>query len=271
MTKDVHAAPTGTSQEPLYDTAVPTPTHAERARTLAATRRTGTLCTLSHDPVGYPYGSLVTTTLLDGSPLFLVSKLAEHTQNLAKDARASLLLAEAGDDNPLALGRVTLLGKCEPLPGDATADAKRAARETFLAAHRDAKHYVDYGDFSFFRLTVESLRYIGGFGRMSWIGADAWYAATPDPIAPFAAGILEHMNADHKDAMEKYCLAFSRARDFEEVVMTGVDRYGFEMSVRLREGGNRPVRLAFANAVATSNDVRKEMVALVKEARALLG
>jgi heme iron utilization protein len=265
MRNDFHAAPAGTSQAPLYDTEVATPTHAERAKTLAATRRIGTLGTHSHDPAGYPYGSLVATTLLDGSPLFLISKLAEHTQNLQRDSRASLLLAEAGDDNPLALGRVTLLGRCEPLGDDS-----KAARETYLAAHPDAKYYVDYGDFSFFKLTVESLRYIGGFGRMSWVTADAWYAATPDPIAPFAASILEHMNADHKDAMSKYCRAFSKARDFEDVVMTGVDRYGFEMSVRLREGGARPVRLAFSQVVTSSDAVRKEMVALVKTARAAL-
>jgi heme iron utilization protein len=267
MKNDFHAAPAGTSQEPLYDTEVPTPSHAERAKTLAVTRRTGALCTLCHDPAGYPYGSLVTTTLLEGSPIFLISRLAEHTQNLQKDARASLLLTEAGDDNPLALGRVTLLGTCESV---ADAEVKHAAREAFLAAHADARFYVDYGDFSFFRLTVESLRYIGGFGRMSWVTAEAWYAATPDPIAPFAASVLEHMNADHKDAMGKYCLAFTKARDFEDVTMTAVDRYGFEMSVRLREGGPRPVRLAFRSVVTSANDVRKEMVALVQEARALL-
>ena len=260
-----HAAPSGTSQEPLYDPSLPTPSHAERARTLAESRKSGALSTLAVDPAGHPYGSLVTTALVEGSPVFLISALAEHTRNLRQDARASLLLAEATDESPLALGRVTLLGRCEP-----ALDASSGVRDAYLEAHPDARYYVDYGDFSFFRLTVESLRYIGGFGRMSWVSAEDWYAAKPDPIAPFASGILEHMNADHKGAMDEYCRAFSKARDFDDVVMTGVDRYGFEVSVRTSEG-TRPVRFAFSSPVDSPAAVRKEMVDLVKRARALLG
>lgn len=266
MRENFHAAPSGTNQEALYDTTVPTPTQAERARTLAAARRTGTLSTLGVEPAGHPYGSLVTTTIHEGTPIFLLSALAEHTKNLRGDPRASLLLAEGGDDNPLALGRVTLLGTCRELSKEAG-----GARDAFLSAHPDARYYVDYGDFSFFALEILSARYIGGFGRMSWITAEEWSAATPDPIAPHAQGILEHMNADHKDAMRSYCLAFSRARDFDEVEMTGVDRHGFEMSVKTREGGWRPVRLAFTAPVSSPDAVRKEMVSLVKRAREVLG
>lgn len=264
MGNNFHAAPTGTSQEPLYDLTVATPSHAERARTLAASRKAGTLSTLAVDPAGHPYGSLVTTALFEGSPVFLISALAEHTRNLRADPRASLLLVEASDANPLALGRVTLLGRCESI-----GDGSNGPRDAYLEAHPDAKYYVDYGDFSFFRLEVESVRYIGGFGRMSWVSAEDWRGAAPDPIAPFAAGILEHMNADHKDAMDAYCRAFTKARDFDDVVMTSVDRYGFELSVRT-PGGARPVRLAFSAPVASSDAVRKEMVDLVKKARALL-
>lgn len=264
MGNNFHAAPVGTSQEPLYDVTVPTPSHAERAKTLAASRTSGTLSTLAVDPAGHPYGSLVTTALFEHSPVFLISALAEHTRNLRADPRASLLLVEGSDANPLALGRVTLLGRCEPLT-----EGLDAARSAYLEAHPDAKYYLDYGDFSFFRLEVESLRYIGGFGRMSWVSAEDWRGATPDPIASSANAILEHMNADHKAAMTAYCRAFSKAREFDDVVMTGVDRYGFEMSVRTASGA-RPVRLAFSSPVSTSDAVRKEMVDLVKKARALL-
>lgn len=269
MSSNFHAAPSGTSQEPLYDTSVATPSHAERARTLAASRKSGTLSTLCEDPAGHPYGSLVTTALHDGTPIFLISALAEHTKNLRRDPRASLLLAEGGDENPLALGRVTLLGTCTEL--DKADPASAGPRATFLAAHPDAQYYVDYGDFAFFRLEIVSLRYIGGFGRMSWVSAEDWAAASADPIAPLAAGILEHMNEDHRDAMRSYCLAFSKATDFDEVRMTGVDRHGFEMSVKTREGGWRPVRLGFSAPVSTADEVRKEMVALVQRARAALG
>ena len=73
---------------------------------------TGTLCTLAAAPAGYPYGSFVTVAFDDGTPVFLVSTMAEHTRNLQHDPRASLLVAEEGSVDPLANGRVTLLGLC---------------------------------------------------------------------------------------------------------------------------------------------------------------
>ena len=193
--------------------------------------------------------------------MFLLSGLAEHTRNLSADPRCSLLLAEGGDDNPLALGRVTLLGTAETV----AADSGDIAGDYF-AAHPQASYYLEFGDFSFWRLKVESLRYIGGFGRMSWVDVAEWYAAEPDPIAAAASGILAHMNDDHRDALRDYCHAFSRAREFSEVTMTGIDRYGFEMSVNT-ESGERPVRVAFDEALISADQVRPVLVDLVKRAR----
>src|ERR1700740_1323134 len=96
MTEDAHSRPSGDAPEPLYDVNIPTPTHAERARTLVAQISTGTLCTLAIDPAGYPYGSLVTVAFEDGNPILLISGLAEHTKNLERDPRSSLLVAENG-------------------------------------------------------------------------------------------------------------------------------------------------------------------------------
>src|SRR5262245_35580826 len=96
MSDDAHARPTGNTPEPLYNVDVPTPTHAERARTLVAQISTGTLCTLALEPQGYPYGSFVTVAFDNGGPIFLISRLAEHTKNLERDPRASLLVAEGG-------------------------------------------------------------------------------------------------------------------------------------------------------------------------------
>src|SRR5581483_1088039 len=127
---DAHSRPSGDAAEPLYDINVPTPTHAERARTLVAQISTGTLCTLALDPAGYPYGSFVTVAFEKENPVFLISALAEHTRNLAHDSRASLLVAESGLADPLANGRVTLLGPCTRVEGDGG-----AARAAFFAAH----------------------------------------------------------------------------------------------------------------------------------------
>ena len=262
MSNDAHARPSGNAPEPLYDVAIPTPTHAELARTLVSRITTGTLCTLASEPEGYPYGSFVTVAFDASNPVFLVSTMAEHTRNLQGDPRASLLVAETGSDDPLANGRVTLLGSCARVDGDGG-----SARTAFLATHPNAAYYVDFGDFAFWRLSVESIRYIGGYGRMSWVEATDWHAAEPDPLAEAAAGIISHMNDDHAEALPLYARAFSRATDVTEASMTGVDRYGFEMSVVTSEGP-RPVRIAFPEPVTTSEQVRTVLVAMLRTARA---
>ena len=264
-TNDAHARPSGDAPEPLYDVNVPTPTHAERARTLARQMTTGTLCTLAAEPAGYPYGSFVTVAFDKGNPVFLVSTLAEHTRNLQRDPRASLLVAERGSEDPLANGRVTLLGHCRQVDGDGG-----SARRAFLATHPNAAYYADFRDFAFWRLLVESIRYIGGYGRMSWVEAADWHAAEPDPLAASAADIIAHMNDDHADGMVLYCQAFSKATDSTAASMTGVDRYGFELSAVTPEGP-RPVRLAFADPVGTPEEVRAALVAMLRDARTRLG
>ncbi len=265
MINDAHARRSGDAQEPLYDVDVPTPTHAERARTLVTQMTTGTLCTLAIEPCGYPYGSFVTVAFDDGRPVFLVSTLAEHTRNLQRDRRASLLVAEGGAEDPLANGRVTLLGSCTQVAGDGG-----NARTAFLASHPNAAYYADYRDFAFWTMQVTSIRYIGGYGRMSWVEAADWSAAEPDPLAMSAAGIVAHMNADHADAIVAYCKAFSKASDISAARMTGVDQYGFEMSAETPEGP-RPVRLAFGERVRTPEDVRASLRAMLDDARSKIG
>ena len=262
-----HAPPAGKrgrNQELLYDPDIPTPTHAERARTLVAQESTATLCTLACEPSGYPYGSFVTFAMHGPDPVFLISALAMHTKNLLQSSHASLLVAEAGEGNPLALGRVTLVGDCERLPGD----QREAVKEVYLAKHPSAEFYIDFEDFSFWVLKVASIRYIGGFGRMSWVEEAVWSSAECDPIASLAQGIMDHMNDDHADAMVLYCKTMSKATTTTAATMVGVDRYGFEMSAQT-DDGPRPIRLAFSQEVSTSDDIRKEMVAMVKKAREL--
>jgi heme iron utilization protein len=244
------------------------PAHAERCRTLAAQARSAALCTVARDPAGFPYGSLVTVAVDgEGRPLLLLSTLAEHTQNLAHRDDASILLTEPIDParSPLAIGRVTLLGPCRRVP-----DGEReAARATFLAVQADAAYYVDFKDFAFYRLEPVTLRYVGGFGRMSWVSADDYRAAEPDPLAPDAAGVLSHMNGDHADAVLAYARGLGRMRDATAATMTAVDRYGFEMQVTT-PAGPRALRLGFDAPVTTQDEVRRAMIALVAAARAAL-
>ena len=180
--------------------APPEPSHAERARTLVAGQSRGALSTVAVEPAGTPFGSVVTYGLDPvGQPSFFVSTMAEHTRNLDADPRASLLVVEdtpAGAD-PLASGRVTLLGRAEEVVDP---QERAAARAGYLAAN-PAAFYVDYGDFRCLRLVVTDVRYVGGFGRMSWVDVQDYAAAEPDPLLPAAPGIISHMNTDHADSL----------------------------------------------------------------------
>jgi hypothetical protein len=260
-----HGRGSGPREEPLTSPETKAPSHAERARTLVVSHTTGTLATIALEPAGFPYGSFVTFALHGPNPVFLISRLAAHTQHLEADPRASLMVAESQQDDPLANGRVTLVGPCERV----AAPEDERARDAYLATHPHASYYVDFSDFGFYRLDVQSIRYIGGYGRMSWVDPDAWRTAEADPLAPHAAGVLAHMNEDHADALVAYARAFTRATATERVVMTGIDRYGFEMSVET-ELGPRPARIAFDETIATPDQARRALVQLVQRARTAL-
>ena len=236
---------------------------------MVASQTRGALSTLAADPAGYPYGSVASYALDEhGNPLFFVSLMAEHTQNAIRDPRASLLATEPVPDgaDPLASGRVTLMGRLE-----AVADEDReVAKARYLVANPSAAYYIEFGDFVFYRLTVESIRYVGGYGRMSWVDAAAYAAAEPDPLAGSAAGIIEHMNADHADAQVLFCKHFAGYADTTSASMSAVDRYGFEM-VATGPSGRLAVRLAFPEECTTGAEVRGVLVAMVAEARAALG
>jgi putative heme iron utilization protein len=142
-----------------------------------AAAKVATLATLARDPEGFPYASLVAfASDAKGRPLLLLSRLAEHTENLRARPEASVLIAEAADAkaiDPLSLGRVTILGPCTLVPDEDKADV----RATFLAHQPSAATYVDFADFAFYRLEPRALRFVGGFGRMSWVSAEEYSLA----------------------------------------------------------------------------------------------
>jgi putative heme iron utilization protein len=68
---------------------IPEPTLAERARTLVYLARVGSLSTLSRKQPGFPFGSVMPYGLDNSAnPIFLISTMAMHTQNLLADPHA---------------------------------------------------------------------------------------------------------------------------------------------------------------------------------------
>ena len=227
------------------------------ARRLVRAVRTAGLATLLPE-AGHPYASLVEiATDQAGAPILLISGLAEHTRAILADPRVSLLVdGTAGHADPLTQPRLSLLGRLEPL-----ADERAKAR--YLARLPGAELYAGFADFGFWRLDIERGHLVAGFGKIRWIdAADLTIPAAPD-LGAAEAGILEHMNADHADAVQLYAAKLLGAAEAEGWRLCGIDPEGCDLL-----GHGRHLRLDFANPVTDAETARRELVRLVKAARA---
>src|SRR5207253_3873754 len=243
--------------------AVPEPSFAERARTLVYLGRLGSLSTLSRKQPGFPFGSVMPYGVDDrGRPIFLISTMAMHTQNLQADPRASLLVTQPDpSDDPLGSSRVTLMGNVLSIPEPELAEA----RKLYLSRYTNSKYWVDFEDFSFHRMDVVDVYYVGGFGVMGWVSASEYDRSQPDPLADSMAEIMQHINTDHKDALVLLAKKFARTES-QDATITGVDRLGFHVRMKTRDG-IRGARIAFLREVNNPAETRKVLVEMVQQAR----
>ena len=239
---------------------IPEPPLAERARTLASLGLIGSLSTHSRKFPGFPFGSMMPYAADSlGRPVFFISSMAMHTQNLQLDSRASLLITQpdvSGD--PLGAGRLTLLGAATEAPA-------AEVRDLYLSRYENAKHWQDYTDFAYYRLEVSGVYFIGGFGVMGWVSAEDYRSALPDPLAEAAPGIIQHMNADHADALRLIARQFA-GEAADEAAMTTVDRLGFHL--RLNSGDRiHGRRVVFLQEIRSRDAARVALVKMVRQAR----
>lgn len=227
-------------------------THAEWCKTLLEGESVAALSSLAE---GYPYASLVQYALdPEGHPLLLISDLAEHTHNLKADARASLLVWQSsGRLDPLARGRVTLVGQAEPAPPELL--------ETYLAKQPQARPYAGFKDFHLWRIRSQRLRWVGGFGEMSWVSPQEVSLAQADPVYAFADSVIEHMNEDHRDALQ-LLLQQHLGQPVASLEMVACDGSGYAV-----RADGKTVRLEFSRRIRNAEDMRQEFVTLVRAAR----
>jgi putative heme iron utilization protein len=229
-------------------------------RSLLRRSRQGALATLMTGS-GDPYCSLVNlASHPDGSPILLISRLALHTRNILGDPRVSLMLDERAEGDPLEGARIMLAGRAEA----AEADQLAILRRRYLNAHPSAEAFVNFKDFSFFRIRPAGAHLVAGFGRIVDLEPARFLTDISDAGALLEAeqGAIEHMNADHRDAMNLYAtrLLGAAAADWS---CTGCDPDGLDM-----RAGNATLRLDFPERVTGPGELRKMLVRLVGEARA---
>jgi heme iron utilization protein len=228
--------------------------HGLQARRHLASRRDGVLSTLSVRHGGHPFGSLVPYVLdHEARPVILVSRLAEHTRNIAADVRVSLLARDEAPD-PQAGARITLLGNAASIEAVAPASAR------YLRFFPDAKDLIALGDFSFLAIAPVAVRFIEGFGSIHWVSATD-YAPPVNSLAQAEADIVGHMNADHAHNLQDYWRQ-AQGDAPTPVEMLGVDCDGFD----LRAGRDR-LRIGFERPVTDASEARAAFVALARSAR----
>jgi putative heme iron utilization protein len=238
----------------------PPPTPLEppaAARHILRTALKGALATLD-DETGHPYASLVlTATEPDGSPILLLSQLARHTRNLARDPRASLLLdATDGLGDPLAGGRLTLVGEVRP-------SASTTVRARFLARHPAAQGYAGFADFAFYELKFANAHFIGGFGRIVDLPADDLLLPIGDALPLLAAEpeISAHMNSDHSQAIGLYATDLAGAPP-GAWRLSGIDPEGIDLLL-----GEKALRILFPTRVRAPAEARAALIGLAQAAR----
>jgi putative heme iron utilization protein len=229
------------------------------ARSLLRRSRQGALATLMPGS-GDPYCSLVNVaSACDGSPILLISRLALHTRNILGDPRVSLMLDERAEGDPLEGARIMLAGRAEQAEGA----EEGILRRRYLNAHPTAEAFVNFKDFSFFRIRPAAAHLVAGFGRIVDLTPEQFLTDISDADALLEAeqGAIEHMNADHRDAMNLYATKLLGAEQ-ADWRCTGCDPDGIDM-----QAGAQTLRLGFPERVTGPGQLRKMLVRLAGEAR----
>ena len=227
------------------------------AKKLLREGRSGALATLMPSS-GDPYCSLVNVgTATDGAPLLLLSKLALHTKNILADPRASLMLDERKDGDPLEGARVMLMGTLAP-----AADA--SARAAYLRRHPEAEMFAGFADFSFYRMTIGRAHLVAGFGRIVDLSTQdiLTNVADAEPLLAAEAEAIAHMNADHAEACRLYATKLLGGPDGDWRCV-GIDPDGMELQC-----GRMALRLFFPQRVNGPGPLRAVLKELAAKARA---
>ena len=230
------------------------------ARSLLRRSRQGALATLMVGS-GDPYCSLVNVAShADASPILLISRLALHTKNIIGDSRVSLMLDERAAGDPLEGARIMLAGRAE----EASGEAAEILRRRYLSAHPSAEAFVEFKDFSFFRIAPSGAHLVAGFGRIVDLKPGQFLTDISDAEALLEAepGAIQHMNEDHREAMNLYATKLLGA-DSADWTCTGCDPDGIDM-----QADATTLRLDFPERVTSGGELRKMLVRLANEARA---
>ena len=107
-----------------------------------------------------------------------VSRLAQHTVDMQKDNRVSLMICETDDNrtDPQTLARVSIRGKAENI--QAGEPGYSPLKQKYIERFPESEKLFSLEDFSFWRISPRGGRYVAGFAKAYNITADALIKAS---------------------------------------------------------------------------------------------
>ncbi|TRC81719.1 HugZ family protein [Mesorhizobium sp. WSM4307] len=232
------------------------------AKTLLRSARFGALAVLEPQ-TGSPLASRVgVATDIDGAPLILVSMLSAHTPAMLADPRCSLLLGEPGKGDPLAHPRLTLI--CQASRLERGSDAHARAERRYLNRNPKARLYAGLGDFSIFRLEPQRASLNGGFGKAYVLDRSDLVTVGPivEELAVSEQSAIEHMNADHLDAVAIYAHHYAGV-SADGWGIAGLDADGMDLV-----SGDDVCRVFFPQPLVATRELRPVLVEMARGGQA---
>ncbi len=226
------------------------------AKKLLREGRSGALATLMQGSCD-PYCSLVNVaTAADGAPLLLISRLAVHTKNILANPRVSLMIDERKAGDPLQGARVMLMGT-------AAVTSDPDARRRYLERQPEAEMFAGFADFAFYRITLNGVHLVAGFGRIVDLEPQDILTETVDAAELVAAEpeIVAHMNREHADAVRLFATKLLGASDGQWRCV-GCDPEGLELQLE-----RTALRLPFPQRVGAPGVLREMLKQMAEEAR----
>ncbi len=214
---------------------------------------------------GWPVTSMVVPAVhIDGSPILLISDLADHTRHLQSDPRLSLLFIDQLND-PAQNKRIDTDNARLTIFGRAVPDTAPDTRKRYLTAHPDAGQYADFADFGFYHVAVEAVYWVGGFGKQRRLNGNQFIAGGCLSLVAGHDDVVRHMNTDHADAIADIVGHFTDKNKNDGWKMIAIDCDGMDLE---RDSADSPrLRIEFPGTIKSPGDARDILVEMCEKAR----
>lgn len=238
--------------------------YTKEARDFVTMNKHAVLSTTSVDKPGYPFGSIVPYDIDNQARIIIqVADISQHYKNLTADHRGSIIVTDQfGSHDPQAHARATVLAEFSKVPNDEFEEVGWSYKGRFPESlERERAH-----GFLYLRGVPTAVRWIGGFGEIGWISAQNFSDAAADPLAYIALDIIDHMNADHEEAMKTLISAKSDIDPKgKKVMMTNIRSTDFTLQA-INGIGSERLTVDFPEPVGDASKARGALISMLGDA-----